>query len=195
MFESCRAHRSPCESRRETGDGRRTGNVAPVADLPEGLTLGVHRDSSHPVEMWLRRALLTVLTLLAALALLNVFGQVPVTSTASGGGATLQVEAPTSLRGGLFYMGRFAVTATLVLDDGWTDSMHVNTIEPAPVGESSRGGDLALDFGHVPAGDTLVAWLELQVNPTNVGRRSQRVRLFDGEELLAETNRTLTVYP
>ncbi len=173
-----------------------------MADLPQSLTFDEHRDSPTTVELWFRRVFLGAIAALAALALLNVFGQHPVTTTASGGGATLQVYAPTDLRGGLFYMGRFKITAareiesaTIVLDQGWLESMHINTIEPAPVGEASRAGDLALDFGHVPAGDTITAYLEFQVNPTNVSRRSQRVRLFDGEELLAEANRTVTVYP
>jgi hypothetical protein len=99
-------------------------------------------------------------------------------------------------------MGRFKITAaeeiesaTLVLEKGWLESMHINTIEPAPVGEASRGGDLALDFGRVPAGETITAYLEFQVNPTNVGRRSQEVRLYDGEELLAVADRTVTIFP
>ena len=99
-------------------------------------------------------------------------------------------------------MGRFRVTAareiahaTLVLDKGWLESMHINTIEPAPVEEASRDGRLALDFGRVPAGETITAYLEFQVNPTNVGHRSQTVELYDGEDLLARAERAVTIYP
>lgn len=173
-----------------------------VTKPPQGLTLKEHRDADHGVELALRRVLLALIVLLAALALLNVFGQHPVTTAASGGGATLEVFAPSDLRGGVFYMGRFRMTAadevesaTLVLDDGWLHGMHINTIEPAPVGEASRGGRLALDFGHIAAGDTLTAYLEFQVNPTTVGRRSQAAALYDGETLLTRSDRTVTVYP
>ncbi|HSO00995.1 MAG TPA: hypothetical protein VLS46_00600 [Gaiellaceae bacterium] len=173
-----------------------------MATPPQHLTLKEHRDGGHVVELRLRHALMALFGLLALLALVNVFGQHPVSTAASGGRATLAVSAPTSLRGGLFYMGRFTITAaeeiesaTIVLDKGWLESMHINTIEPAPVGEASRAGELALDFGHVPAGETITAYLEFQVNPTNVGRRSQRVRLFDGERLLTEADRTVTVFP
>lgn len=149
-----------------------------------------------------RRALLALLVALALLALLNVFGQKPVTTAASGGGATLEVQAPTDLRGGLLYAGRFRITAerelrsaTLVFARGWLESMHINTIEPAPVGEASRDGLLALDFGRVPAGETLTAYLQFQVNPNNIGRRSQAVELYDGERLLARSDRTVTIFP
>ena len=37
--------------------------------------------------------------------------------------------------------------------------------------------------------------MQFQVNPTNVGRRSADVALYDGEELLAGVDRTVTVFP
>jgi hypothetical protein len=114
----------------------------------------------------------------------------------------LEVSAPTAVRGGIYFQGRFTVEArqdiekaTLVLDSGWLESMHINTIEPAPVGESSRDGRLALDFGHLGPGDKLVAYLQFQVNPTNLGRRSQDVELYDDTTLLVRVDRTVTVLP
>jgi hypothetical protein len=73
--------------------------------------------------------------------------------------------------------------------------MHINTIEPAPVGEASRDGKLALDLGHVGAGDKVVLYMQFQVNPTNNGRRSQAVELYDDEELLTGVERDVTVWP
>ena len=106
------------------------------------------------------------------------------------------------MRGGLYFQGRYRITAhrdiekaTLVLASGWLESMHINTIEPSPVGESSRDGDLALDFGHVAAGDTIAVYLQFQVNPNNLGRRSQDVRLYDDTELLATAQRAVTIWP
>jgi hypothetical protein len=173
-----------------------------VAGVPDYLTLKEHRDGTRAAETWARRLFLGAVAAIAVLALGNVFGQRPVDTAASGGGVTLEVSAPTKLRGGVFYMGRFRMTAaeevesaTLLLDRGWLDSMSINTIEPAPVGEASRDGRLALDFGHLPAGETITAYLEFQVNPTNVGRRSQGVGFYDGERLLAQADRTVTVFP
>jgi hypothetical protein len=75
------------------------------------------------------------------------------------------------------------------------ESIHINTIEPSPVGAASRDGDLVLELGHVPAGQKHVLYMQFQVNPNNVGRRSQSVSLYDGDELLARAERTVTVYP
>ncbi len=173
-----------------------------MADTPQFLTLKVNRDRSEWVELALRRAFFGLVGLILLAALLNVFGQRPTDTFAGTSSVELQVFAPTALRGGLYYEGRFTVEAqsviekaTLVLDSGWTEQMQINTIEPSPVGESSRDGKLALDFGHIGAGHKLVVWLQFQVNPTNVGRRSQDAALYDGTKLLATANRTVTVFP
>ena len=73
--------------------------------------------------------------------------------------------------------------------------MSINTIEPSPVGEGSHDGKLVLDLGHVPAGQKYSLYMQFQVNPTNVGRRGQAVRLYDGKHLLATIHRRVTVFP
>ena len=45
------------------------------------------------------------------------------------------------------------------------------------------------------AGQRYLLYMQLQVNPTNVGRRSQRVQLYDGNTLLASVKRTITIFP
>jgi hypothetical protein len=173
-----------------------------VARPPQFLTLKDNRDDSGRLEIALRRAFVTLLTVILLAGLVNVFGEEDKASTLKAPAAELEVLAPDRLRGGLFYQGRFTVrarddvkSATLVLDNGWTEQTHINTIEPSPVGEASRNGKLALDFGHVPAGGLLIAYLQFQVNPLNLGRRSQDVALYDGEQLLGTVDRTVTVFP
>jgi hypothetical protein len=173
-----------------------------VADLPQYLTLAGNRDRSERFELVFRRAFFGLVLVVIVAGLLNVFGQRPSNTLAAGDVADLHVFAPARLRGGLYYEGRITIEAkseikkaTLVLDSGWTEQMQINTIEPAPLGESSRDGKLTLDFGHVPAGQKLVAWLQFQVNPTNVGRRSQDVGLYDDTTLLATADRTVTIFP
>jgi hypothetical protein len=174
-----------------------------VADIPEHLTLTRHRDlQGRERQPWTRRTLIGLLTLLLVLGGLNVFGQRPTTSKASSPAGSLEVYAPTKLRAGVFWMARFHVRAgreiehaTLVLDPGWLEQMHLNTVEPAPIGEASRDGRIALDFGRVPAGQSLLVFLQFQVNPTNVGRHSHDVELHDGETLLTRIDRTLTIFP
>jgi hypothetical protein len=120
----------------------------------------------------------------------------------SGASAALKVYAPTRVRGGLFFEARFHISAiselrdaTVVLDSGWLEGMTLNTVEPAPLGESSRDGRLALQLGHIPAGRDYLLFLQFNVNPTNVGHRATDVDLFDGDRHLLHVDRTITVFP
>lgn len=85
--------------------------------------------------------------------------------------------------------------ATLVLDSGWAEGYTVNCLAPQPLTEASRDGKLSFGFGHIPAGQHLTFWLSLQVDPTNVGRHDQTVRLYDGDTLLTTINRRVTIFP
>jgi hypothetical protein len=174
----------------------------PVAELPDYLDVRRHRDVSFRAELAARWTVLGLLTAIAVVALFGVFGQEARQSAASAGAAELEVSAPAAVRGGLFFQGRFTVdareaieNATLVLDPGWLENMHINTIEPAPTEEASREGDLALSFGPLAAGDRLVVYMQFQVNPTNVGRRAADVSLYDGQTAVVSIDRTLTVFP
>jgi hypothetical protein len=173
-----------------------------MTELPEHLDAGRHRDTSMFWELAARRIVVGLIALLAVVALLGVFGQRPAETTVTASEADLQVSAPTHVRGGLFFQGRFTVdarsrleNATLVLQPGWLENMSINTIEPSPSQEASRDGDLSLSFGPLDAGDRLVVYMQFQVNPTNVVRRSADVSLYDGETLVATDERTLTVFP
>lgn len=170
---------------------------------PEGLSLEHHRDlTGRERRPYVRRVLLALLTVFLLLGLLNVFGQVTSKSTAETPVARFEVSAPTKVRGGLFFEARYEIEAieeiaeaTVVLDPGWLEDITLNTVEPAPVGEASRDGKIALELGRIPAGDEYLLFLHFQVNPTAVGRRSQDVELYDGERLLASFDRDAIVWP
>jgi len=173
-----------------------------VAPTPQHLTLREHRDDPHRAELWARWIVVSGLTVLALLGVANVFGQNPTHSTGTGELATLDVSAPNRLRGGIYYQARFSIhakqeieQATLLLDSGWFDAMHINTYSPEPLGAGYRNGKLVLNYGHVAAGDTLVARLQFQVNPTNAAHRSQGVELHDDDVPLAAVDRDLTIFP
>ena len=173
-----------------------------MADIPQSLTLKENRDATEVYELGSRRLFFVLLTAVLVLALANAFGQSPVGTRVQANGATLEVSAPDDVRGGLYFQGRLRVrareaigTPTVVLDSGWAESMHINTIEPAPVEEASRDGDIALEFGRLAAGELLTVYLQFQVNPNNVGVRSQDVRLYDDTELLATAERTVRIWP
>jgi hypothetical protein len=173
-----------------------------VADVPDALTLKRNRDLEGRRDVLVRRIGVAILLVLLALALLNLFGQRPGTTTAETEAAKLSVYAPSRVRSGLIYEARITVDAVrelkraaLVFDTGWTEGLTINTIEPGPIGEASRDGHLALELGHVPAGQRYVLYLQLQVNPTNVGHRSQDVQLLDGDAVVTTVERSITVFP
>jgi hypothetical protein len=174
-----------------------------VAEAPEMLTLGRHRDlEGREKRPFGRRALLSLVGVFCLLGLLNVFGQRPQTHAAAAPAASLEVYSPERVRSGLIFESRFHIRAlddleeaTIVLDSGWLEGMTLNTVEPAPVGESSRDGRLALELGHIPAGEDYLLFLQFQVNPTNVGHRSQDVQLYDGDERLLTIDRSVTIFP
>lgn len=171
--------------------------------VPDGLTLERNRDlGGRAGHAWYRRVLLCAVAVLPILALLGVFGQRPTVTSAHTLGADLQVTAPARLRGGLIFQVRVDVTARaaiampqLVFDRGWWESMSVNSLEPNPSNESSRNGRVVLTFDRLAAGHTLTEWLYFQVNPTNVGNRSENVELDDGSAPLATVHRSLTIFP
>jgi hypothetical protein len=174
-----------------------------MADVPDTIVLKRDRDlAGRAWEIWVRRGLFALLPLISLLALVNLFGQRPSTTTVSTEAARLKLYAPARVRSGLLYQARFRITAvrelkkaTLVLHPGWLEGMTVNTIEPSPVNEGSSQGRLVFELGHIPAGGSHLLFLDFQVNPTNVGHRRQTVELLDGDQKLLEIRRTITVFP
>jgi len=175
-----------------------------VADIPDGIVLKRHRDLEGMGETpWPRRVIVGAIAVFAVLGLANVFGQRPVGATADTTEASLSLNAPDHLRGGLLFSARFHITAhhdvkdaVLVLDQGWAEGMAINTIEPSPIGEASRDGRLSFDLGHIPAGRSYVLYMQFQANATNVAwRRPAGVTLFDGPTRLLHIDRRVTIYP
>ena len=174
-----------------------------MADLPDGIVVRRHRDLEgrgwHP---WARRVLLGLVGVVLVLALLDVFGQRPSTERIEAGTATLSVDAPSAVRGGLLFQTRITTEArgelkdaTLVLNQAWLDGLTLNTVEPSPLNEASSDGSLSLELGHLPAGSKHVLYLEYQVNPTTVGSRTLRLELRDGGSPVATLTRSLRIFP
>jgi hypothetical protein len=174
-----------------------------MADAPERIDLERHRDlASWAYNRPIRYVLLTLVGVVCILGLLNVFGQRPSTQKADSAQASLELFAPSRVRGGLLYEARFTVRAhealthaAIQLAPGWTESQQINTIEPSPIAETSRNGSLLLTLGAVPKGQHYTLYMEFQVDPTNVGRRSADVTLYDADKRLLSLDRTITVFP
>ena len=174
-----------------------------MEELPGSLTVADHVNmrgrERHPAY---RRVLFGILCVLPVLALLNVFGQHAISKTAVGAGATLDVEAAKNLRGGLLHQLRMTVTATrdlehpqFVLSPGWFEQNTENAVVPDPIEQSSSNGRVVLSYGPLHAGQKLTVWLDFQVNPVNVGKRTINVELTDGPRPVASVKRDLTVFP
>ena len=174
-----------------------------MADTPQFLTLKRNRDlEGTGGRPWVRWLLVAALTVVVVLGAFNVFGQSPETEVVDADAARLELLSPDDLRSGLYFMSRFVIDAkedldeaTLVLDPGWLEGVTLNTVEPSPVGEASRDGQIAFELGHIPAGDQYRFYLQFQVNPTEFGRRSHDVALYDGDTLLARIDRTTMIWP
>lgn len=174
-----------------------------MVPAPQSLTLKTHRDRGNWWQSaWIRRTLLLIPAAIVLLGLLNLFGQRPTTSAATGAAARLTVYAPTHVRSGLSYAARFRIDATqalkratLILSSGWAEGYTVNGLAPQPLTEGSTNGKLTFGFGHIPAGRHVTFWISLQVNPTNVGHRPQDVWLYDGSQLIGVVHRSITIFP
>jgi hypothetical protein len=174
-----------------------------LSDTPDQIDLGRHRDLvGRGRALWFRRGLVAVLVAIPCLALANVFGQRPSTSVAHSGSNSVSVAAPSRLRSGLIYQARITIDAPtglndahLVLSSGWLDGITLNTLEPSVSNETSTPGGLGLSLGRIPPGHRFVLFMQFQVNPTTVGRRSADVTLSDGATHLISIHRTITIFP
>jgi hypothetical protein len=143
-----------------------------------------------------------ILAAISILGLFNVFGQCSRTTVDHAATATLSVDGPTRVRGGLVFTSEVVFTAEVPISNariflarGWFQGMSVNTIEPSPVTQSSNGPWIVLAFGRMPAHRQFHLWLSLQTNPTNVGSHDQTVALYDGAASIALVHRSLFVFP
>jgi hypothetical protein len=174
-----------------------------MAEFPQCLTPERHRDlRGRPADPWIRRGFLVLFAAVGVAGLLNAFGQRSRTVGATGPEARLEVRGPDRVRGGLLYQQRVTVQAMrdiehprLVLARGWLDGQTVNTIEPAAENESSRDGELVLSYDSLSAGDKLEVFIDVQVNPTHVGRTDHDVELDDAERPLARVSGSLLTLP
>jgi hypothetical protein len=173
------------------------------ADSPVGIDRARHQDlAGRGHHVWQRRAALVVIAVIPLLGLLNVFGQRTVSGSAQSPAASMLINSPAHVRGGLVFTTEIVITprqqlqdARLYLDSGWFAGMTLNGIAPQPSTESAQGRWQVWDFGKIGAGVAYRLWISWQTNPTNVGRHVLDVALYGGGSKLLTVHRTLTVFP
>lgn len=178
----------------EPSDGALPGSLDRTIDLDlEGRR-------RHPL---IRRGILALFVLIALAALSGFFGQRPERSTAAGDGTTVTLEAPYRLRSGLIFAARLDIVAgrrgiaepRIELSRGWLDHVTNNSLRPEPTSQTSPNGRLRLAYPSVDPRETLTLWTQWQVNPTTAGRVDGDVSVYDGDRLLANVDRTITIFP
>jgi hypothetical protein len=170
-------------------------------DLPLGLDKRRHVERvSH--SAWPRRVLIVILAAACVLALLNVFGQRATLSRTDGSAASLSVQSPDRLRGGLVYTSQITVTAhqrigdlRVFLSSGWFRGMTFNGAVPQANNQSSTAQGVVFDYGSLDAGEQFPIWISWQTNPVTVGSRSQDVVVYDGANTLVTMHRPVFVFP
>jgi hypothetical protein len=150
---------------------------------------------------WPRRVGLTFIAVMCGLALANTFGQQPVVTTMSASAASMTVDSPERLRGGLVFTSEITVAAhsdvhdaQILLSPGWWQGMTLNAVAPQASNESSDQRGVTFDYGELKPGDTLHIWISWQTNPTTVGTRDQDVVLSDGSQPIVTMRRSFTVF-
>ena len=171
-------------------------------DAPFGLDRAQHlRLEGRGRAIWARRGALLVVAVVPLLGLLDLVGQGAVTTGASAASASLTVDSPSHVRGGLIFTTEITIQAhqplhdmQLRFDPGWFTGMTFNGIAPQPTNEDSQDGQVIYDYGSVQP-TTFKIWVSWQTNPTNVGDHRQNLSLYDGSQRLATVQRELTVFP
>lgn len=175
-----------------------------MADAVEPVesSLAVNRRHDQ-LGVWIRRAAMCLLGAVVVVALANVVGQRATTAHAASSQAELAVRAPTAVRPGLLFQAKISITAKrllpgakLVLSSGWIDGLTLNTAEPsASTEKSGPDGSLVFDLGTMQPGQTWVEYMEYQVNPTSLSRRTQVVTLLSNTQPVVTLQRTMTIVP
>src|SRR5436190_15641805 len=162
------------------------------AKAPVGIDRARHQDlTGRNRHVWGRRAVLAVVAAVPVLGLLNVFGQHATPVTYQSPAASLLINSPARVSGGLVFTTEIVITprqqlqdARLYLDNGWFQAMTLNGISPQPSAETAQSRWQVWDFGKIPAATAFHVWISWQANPTNIGAHSQAVAPYDGSTAL-----------
>jgi hypothetical protein len=165
---------------------------------------GIDERHVHLVEGWRRHASpfsLAAFATVIVLALTGLLGHER-DWVAEANAATLRVHSPEIIRNGEFFEIRVAVETAepigdlrIGVDAALWEDMTVNTMIPAATEEMSEDGEFAFTFGPLEPGTAFDLKVDLQVNPDIVGGNAGSVTLYDGDDVLAAVDMSISVLP
>ncbi|MEH3107996.1 MAG: hypothetical protein PGN09_12160 [Sphingomonas fennica] len=169
---------------------------------PDGISA---RHSARPGFLHHHASPLAVALLggLMLAALLGWLGGWPTpVAAARNADAVLTVKAPATIRTGMFFEAAITVTPRRRFADLriglapslWRDVTQ-NTMIPAAAEEAFAGALFTFAYGPRTAGDPLEVKLDLQINPSLVGRTAGDIVVLDGETPVLRLPLALRVLP
>ncbi|PUA80017.1 hypothetical protein [Nocardioides currus] len=144
-----------------------------------------------PRHIWTRRAGVGLLVLIVGAAGLDLLGPRTGTTTAHGGGWTLDVRYPQITRDGepapldlrVTTDAAFGDTVTLRLCNEWFDHLDFQAWYPSPSAETAQPGWIVYEFDAPTNGDTLDVSLDARVAPGQLGGRDGcEISVLDHDE-------------
>jgi hypothetical protein len=143
-------------------------------------------EGSHPIAMWLRRAMLTAMALAVAADLLSLLGVHTSSVSAQRNGYDLTLRYPSVARAGLdtpwqvtvTHPGGFGKQVTLAVTGSYFNIFETQGFHPNPSDETRDGQTLYLTFTG-PPGDTFVVDFDAYIQPASQQGRSATLSVID----------------
>ncbi len=172
---------------RPSGDAGVAGPATPEASTVRSRLGDEIDEGSHPVALWLRRGMLTVMAVAVALGLLSLLGVRTSTVSAHEDGYAVSLHYPSVARAGLDVPWRVTVThpggfgkeLTLAVTGDYFDIFETQGFHPEPAEETRDRDTLYLTFT-APPGDTFVVDFDAYIQPASQRGRSATLSVVDG---------------
>jgi hypothetical protein len=144
-------------------------------------------EGSHPVALWLRRAMLAAMALVVAADLFSLLGVRTSRAAAQRDGYSLTLRYPSVARAGLdtpwqvtvTHPGGFGKQVTLAVTGSYFNIFETQGFHPEPSDETRDGETLYLTFT-APPGDTFVVDFDAYIQPSSQQGRSATLAVVDG---------------
>jgi len=165
---------------------------------------GISDEHVEPVTGWQRHASPLSILVFGGVIVLGMAGLLGHERDwrAAANGVELRVHSPEIIRNGEFFEIRVDVESSepigalvIGVDASLWEDITVNTMIPAAADEESADGEFRFTFAPLAAGTRFAFKADLQVNPDILGGNEGAITVYDGEELLAATDVSITVLP